>query len=317
VRAPFRFLRSIKLAIGLIAYLSLACVLASLLPQAREDSFYYAALPGALAALVVKTGFSNYFRSLLFLIPAFLLFANLSACSAGRLAAQLKKGRRERRHGPDILHLGLVLLFLGAVLGQAAKAGRPDWDGFVRLGVGESVQLPGDRLLTLSGLEAQRYDDGRPRDWISTVSLSKDGKGLGPERAIRVNHPLRLGALSIYQASYGVDRVLELAAPSGETRSLATGESLATDSGRILLMSVDLDTDSALASEEGPGGTRTLRLEKGEKAGAFTVIGAKEIGLSGLRASYDPAFPAILAALAISALGIFITFARKIGDMRP
>jgi len=315
VRQFFKALRSIKLAIALLAYLAVTCALATLLPQGREASYYRDTLSPALAALVVSTGFINYFRSLPFLAPAFLFFANLSACSAGRLAAELNKDRKRRRHGPDILHLGLILLFLCAVLGQAAKAAHPDWDGFVRLGVGESAQLPGQRLLRLDGVEAQRYGDGRPKDWVSSVVVTKEGPQASLAFRIRVNHPLRLGALSIYQASYGRERVLELASPSGEARSLAAGESLGESPAKLILMSVDLDTQSGLASEDYAGGTRTIRLTKGSPIGGFTVTGAREIELSGLRAVYDPAYPAMLVALAIAAIGLCVTFARKIREL--
>jgi cytochrome c biogenesis protein ResB len=320
VRSLFKALRSMGLAVGLIAYLALTGILSSLVPQGREAAYYYSTLPSLAADLVVKTGFRDFYGSPLFLVPAFVFFANLSACAASRLAREWKKPRKERRHGPDILHLGLVLLLLGAVLGQAAKMAHPDWQGFVRLGEGEAVELPGGRLLRVKALSADRYADGRPRDWSSTVEVSAGGALLVPSYEIRVNHPLRLGALAIYQASYGAERALVLGGPSGETRSLAAGESIETGSGRIALMSVDLDSELGLAREEpSQGGSaaadgKMVTLAIGSRLGAFTVVGAKELPLSGLMASYDPAFPAILAALLVVALGACVTFARKLGE---
>jgi hypothetical protein len=57
-------------------------------------------------------------------------------------------------------------------------------------------------------------------------------------------------------------------------------------------------------------------LVKGSKIGIFSVEGTEELALSGLMASYDPAFPAILASLLVTALGICITFARKLGEIK-
>jgi cytochrome c biogenesis protein ResB len=319
VRSPFKALRSLKLAIVLIAYLATTGILASLLPQGRDAAYYRSTLPPFAAEIVVRTGFSNFFGSLLFLIPALLFFANLSACASDRLVRELKKDREKRRHGPDILHLGLILLVLSAVFGQVAKQGHPDWQGFVRLGKGEAVELPGGRLLLLKALRAERYADGRPKDWISSVELRKGGELLLPSYEIRVNHPLRLGSLSIYQSSYGTERALDLRGPSGERRSLAAGESIDMDSGKLMLMSVDVDAGVAIAREESlpgsPGASeaRTIALKKGSKIGIFSVEGTEELELSGLMASYDPAFPAILASLLVAALGICITFARKLG----
>src|SRR5208337_3560392 len=106
-------LKSVRLALALITYFVMTGILASLVPQGRDVSFYYSSLPVPLAALIVETGFRDFYGSVLFLVPAFLFFANLSVCSAYRFARELKKGRAGR-HGPDILHLGLVLLLLGA-----------------------------------------------------------------------------------------------------------------------------------------------------------------------------------------------------------
>jgi cytochrome c biogenesis protein ResB len=291
LRKLFKALRSVKLAIVLIAYLAVTGILASLAPQ----------------------GFANFYGSALFLAPAFLFFANLAACSAERFVRERKKGKG-RRHGPDILHLGLILLILGAVFGQVAKQGRPSWQGFARLAVGEAVALPNGKLLSVKALENRRYADGRPMDWISRVELSQDGRILIPSYEIRVNHPLRMGALSIYQVSYGSERVLELLSPSGARRSLAAGESIEGGQGRLMLMSVDLESGVAVAREESEQGSRTISLKAGSELGGFTVEGAREVELSGLQAAYDPSYPVIIAAFALISLGAIITFARKIGD---
>jgi hypothetical protein len=315
-RRLLRALASVKLALVLLAYLAATGILASLIPQGREAAAYAASYPPLLALLIIKTGFWDFYSSALFFIPAFAFFANLCACSARRFLREIRK-EGPRRHGPDILHLGLILLVLGAVLGQAAKASHPDWQGFARLSKGEAVQLPDGKLLTLMSLASQRYPDGRPKDWISSVRVSKGGTLVVPSYDIRVNHPLRLGPLSIFQVSFGSERVLELVGPSGETRSLAAGESIETKDGRLMLMAVDLDSGVATASQDGPSGSKTISLKTGSKAGAFVVAGAKELALSGLQAAYDPAYPIILAAFAIIAIGAFLTFAKRIGELKP
>jgi cytochrome c biogenesis protein ResB len=315
VRKLLEALKSVKLALALIAYLILTGILASLVPQGREASFYYSTLPAFAAGLVLGSGFSRFYGSVLFLLPALIFFANLSACSADRFVRERGKSIDRRRHGPDILHLGLILLLVGAVLGQVAKQSRPSWEGFARLAAGEAVELPNGRLLTLLRLSSERYPDGRPKDWISEVEISQAGKVLIAEYKIRVNHPLRMGALSIYQASFGSERVLELMDPSGARRSLAAGEYVEDGEGSIMLMSVDLDSGTAIVREESAEGSRTISIRKGSRVGAFVVEGAGEAQLSGLQAFYDPAYPLVILAFAVIALGAFITFARRIGEL--
>ncbi len=315
MRKLFEALKSVRLALVLISYIAATGVLASLVPQGRDSSYYRSSLPEPLASVVVKTGFSDFYGSPLFLVPAFLFFANLSACSADRLARELRKGRAGR-HGPDILHLGLIVLLIGAVLGQAAKQSHPTWQGFARLGKGEAVELPDGRLLVLRSLRSEKYPDGRAKDWISTVEVSEAGKTVLPSYDIRVNHPLRLGPLSILQVSYGSERVLELEGPSETSRSLAAGEYIDAGDARLTLMSVDPDSGDAIAREEGPGGTKVVSLGKGSKIGAYVVLGAGEAELSGLQAAYDPFYPVVIAAFAVIGLGSIITFAGKLGELR-
>ncbi|MCE1196758.1 hypothetical protein LWX53_09715, partial [bacterium] len=54
--------------------------------------------------------------------------------------------------------------------------------GAVQLSEGEALELPGGEVLRLT---ADRYVDGRPKDWISVVSVEKDGK------------PLNLGGMTL------------------------------------------------------------------------------------------------------------------------
>jgi len=161
-----------RLAIGLIAYLAVACVLATIVPIDR------------------------FFGSAFFILPAFLFFANLSACTVKRLVRELGK-KSGRRHGPDILHVGLMLLALGGVWSFSGHR-----QGAVTLAPCDGVNLPDGSVMILDAFRFERYPDGRPRDWVSVVSITKEGEPVRSGVELRVNDPLRYGGLTYYQASY-------------------------------------------------------------------------------------------------------------------
>jgi len=242
VRKILGFITSTKLAAWLIAVLAAGCALATAVPQGLDEASYVATYGRLVGALVVGTGLADYFVSPLFLAPAFLFFANLSACAAERLVRESRK-KGKRRHGPDILHLGLVLLVLGSILSFSGRQA-----GSATLAAGDSARLPDGRVLRLDRVEYRAYEDGRPRDWISTVSIFRDGKAQVEGYSLRVNHPLRLGKLALYQASY---------------------------------------------SNEGG------------------------VERSGIRAVADPGYALVLAALAVSCAGLFLTLFQKLGDQKP
>lgn len=110
MREFWKLLKSIKLAIVLIVVIGAGSILATLLPQGASSR--------------------AYFGSALFLVPVALFFLNLSACTISRLRRELGKKTR-RRHGPDILHLGLLLLIIGGIITSTARK-----EGLVMLAAG-------------------------------------------------------------------------------------------------------------------------------------------------------------------------------------
>jgi len=188
-----------RLAIVLIAYLAAAGVLATLVPQGMPLEEYRSAYPEFLANLILRTGFDHFFTNRVFFwAPAFLFFANLSACTVDRFLREIKKKKNQRRHGPDILHEGLMLLFIGAVFSFSGHG-----EGSVALAPGGGARLPDGSTLELLDFRFERYPDGRPKEWISVVRLT-DPEGIvrKDKYEIKVNSPLRYKGLSLYQASY-------------------------------------------------------------------------------------------------------------------
>jgi hypothetical protein len=311
VEKIFARIKSMRLAIGLISYFAIACLLATLVPQGLQESVYFEAYPKFLALLIVRSGFSRFFSSFLFIMPSFLFFANLGTCAVARFIRELRKKDR-RRHGPDILHLGLLLLLAGAVLSFSGRR-----SGFVLLGVGDTAGLPDGRALKLTAFDSTRYEDGRPKDWVSTVTLLAGDDAAIESFPIRVNHPLKLGGLSIYQSSHSTVSVLELRDPAGDLVSVAQGDEAEAAGARISFMAAD-DGEGRLVLRVADGeGSRILRARLGESAGPFALVAMRDRELTGLEAVSDPGYGLVLAALALSAIGVAMTFIQKLGDMKP
>lgn len=326
LRKILAFMSSMRLAVFLIAYLAGMGVLATLVPQGREPEFYAGAYPKLVAGLILGSGFSSFFRSWLFILPAFLFFANLSACTMSRLLREVRKAG-PRRHGPDILHLGLMLLIVGAVLSFAGRK-----EGFVRLAVGDAVALPDGRLLRLDRFEHLRYGDGRPKEWTSEVSVLKAGEAEIEAFPIRVNNPLKLGRLSVYQVSHDVERALGVslaeaasgraagaaaAPPAGDAieRSLAQGEEFEAGGATLFFMAPDDGSGKAVVRlKDAKGGSTVLKLGPGDEAGPFLVSSFGDRDLSGLEAVVDPGYPLVLAALILVGAGTFLAFIQKLKD---
>lgn len=300
-----------KLAVFLIAWLALTGILATLIPQGQDAGAYTAKYGRLLGELIVQTGFSRFFTSILFLIPALAFFVNLSVCTIDRLLRELrKKGRR--RHGPDILHLGLMILVIGSVVSFSGKQ-----EGSVSLSVGDKVEMPESRVLELTDFSYETYDDGRPKDWTSTVSVMKDGKIEKEGYAIRVNHPLKLGTMSLYQFSHSAKRALSVADSAGKEHLLDQGGEFSDGGSSLYFMAADDGKGKAVVRLKSGEKTDVLRVAAGDRAGPFLISGMKDSDITGLHAVVDPGYPVILAALIFVVVGLFLTFIQKLGDMKP
>lgn len=308
----FKALRSVKLALALLALIAAGSAVASLVPQGLEAEAYRKAYPlfaGGLLAL----GLDRYFSSLLFLATVALFIVNLGSCTAHRLLGQLRKKGGARRFGPDILHAGLLVLCLGAAL---SASGRKEFK--LSLSRGDEVALPGGQLLRLQDIELRRYPDGSPASYLSTVEI-REGQKARTGR-IAVNRPLKLGGVSVYQTNYGRAASAILESPSLGVSRLYGGESKGLEGGgKLLFMAMTGSGPSEaglfVLSAEGSQ-DRLLRAGAGGEVAGYRIRAFEEGEVSGLKVASDPGYPLVLGGFALIALGLCLTYIQKIRDMQ-
>lgn len=105
------------------------------------------------------------------------------------------------------VHLGILLMLAGGIAGAVFGV-----KGVVEIAEGESsnhLQLPGgvhqtlDFAVRCDRFTVEYYEGGAPKLFRSDLTFLKDGKVL-KQAALLVNHPVSVGGLRFYQASYGV-----------------------------------------------------------------------------------------------------------------
>lgn len=306
-------LKSVKFGITLIGIVTIGSLLATLVPQGKAPEAYFSIYPKIIAELVVQTGLTRYFSSIVFLLPTLLLFVNLGACTVDRLIRELRKKAR-RRHGPDLLHIGLLVLIIGSLISFSARE-----QGTVRLAPGESVELPGGEILRLLNFTDERYENGRPKEWTSLVTVEKEGKVIKEKESIRVNKPLRIGDITLYQSSYSSSLGVAVISPDGKTTSLSRGQSFEENGIRIFFMTTEMP------AEGGKEPIAVLRILGGGIDGAVRVgaagfpvadhtVSTVQILSTGIQAVRDPGYPFVLAALVLVGLGTALTFFQKLKE---
>ena len=142
---------------------------------------------------------------------------------------------RCRPLGPYVVHLALLIILIGALLGRFFGV-----EGRLTLIEGETAEnftaegkeIPLGFQAHLDRFQVFYYPDGTPREFRSDLTLTKPGGP--PENAVcRVNEPVTFGDFTFYQSSYGTVPRLEIKqgdnsqvieAPVGQTVQIPGGQ---------------------------------------------------------------------------------------------
>ncbi len=120
---------------------------------------------------------------------------------------------RLSRFGTFFTHLGIVLILAGAIVGGVWGFEDPQFnvaEGSTRdLGLGTGISLQLDHF------GADYYQDGRPKDYSSDVTVFDGGKQV-KQGTIRVNSPMRYNGVAFHQSSFGQAAVMRIQDASGK-----------------------------------------------------------------------------------------------------
>lgn len=135
---------------------------------------------------------SGWYKSALYLFPWILFFLNLSGCTLKRL---LSHRRRRIPWGPDMIHLGLIVLLISGFAGSLLPR-----EYYFEVKPGDQFELPDGRAYRIEGLEELLWENGAPRQWQMTL---QDVKETRQEALIlRVNQPLFIEGYRLYLMNY-------------------------------------------------------------------------------------------------------------------
>jgi cytochrome c biogenesis protein len=307
MEALYRFFKSVRLAIVLLLVLTALSILATLVPQGQQPAYYFHNYPPLLARLITGLGYSSFFKSWLFFIPCALFFVNLAVCTVDRLAGRLKRKAR-RRYGPDLVHVGLLVLIVGALFTATGRQ-----EGTFFLGRGDSIDLPMGYSLRLVDYSYHQYEDGRPKDWISTVEARRGESLLEASYPIEVNRPLRLRGMKIYQSSFKREDTALLRDQSGQLEALQSGKHFQWEESILFFSGIDAG-QAVFERWQGRTFAEELRRGASQPIGPYTIVELSSRDLTGLKAVKDPGFAPVLAALALVTAGLALTFIQKRKD---
>ena len=314
MKKVFAFLSSMKLALVLFILIIVLSILATLVPQNRPPEFYGEEFSFRLSGLILGLHFHRFYRSALFLIPSGVFFVNLLTCSVRRIVKRARRGAK-KRYGPDIIHIASLFLIIIGVLSIFVTG-----DAQVTLTRGESFELPNAYTVRVNELHKIEYQDGSPKDWMSVVSVDKNGETHLEEYTIEVNKPLRLGSYKVYQYSFGIDADIVLKDAAGTRGTIKPGEGFSIGGKSVFVDSVVTppgEEPAAVFLVRDAEKTVRFLLEEGENEYGFTVEEIVHYAQTGLLIRYNPLFNVIIVLLLILTAGLGLFFIPKKRDRQP
>ncbi len=313
MKAFYRFFRSVRLAVTLILVLTVLSLLSTFVPQGQPEQYYRARYSPFVSGLITGSGMGRFFSSILFLAPAFLFSVNLSVCAVDRFVKRTRAGAK-RRYGPDCIHVGLLILIAGGIVTSLARQEKLVW-----MAEGQEVALDRSYSVTLLRFEFQKYENGSPKDWISTISVARDGKTEVASFPVEVNRPLRIAGMRIYQSSWTLEGAAHLRDAAGALSVAMTGQGFQDGDSFWYFAEVEqtvegtADRRAVFEEWKGDALASTRTLAAGDAIGPFTVERVSGRLLTGLKAVRDPGFTLVIIALAMVAAGLALTFIQKKG----
>lgn len=248
-----------------------------------------------------------------------------------------EKGRWTRI-GAYIVHVSILLLLIGALIGAlfGFKAGMQIDEGAnsdIAILFGGNKQIKLDFAIQCNEFEVKFYDDGRPEDFRSNLSILEDGKEVFSKN-IRVNHPLQYKGINIFQSSYGTARpekaefeIIRSSDGSSLTQTLKIGQEilLSDDTTKFKLEGFIPHFDfrgnnlgSAFVGLVSEAGKESFRIglplrfptfDKMRKGSfSFVIKNTEQKYYTGLQVTKDPGVWYVYAGFIIMIIGCWITF---------
>ena len=218
------------------------------------------------------------------------------------------------RLGPILIHLGMILLMIGATYGSLNGKTIEKF-----LAPGRSIDLVNNNkesglIIELENFKIERDPQGRAEQYRSIVNI-KEPNGENQSKEISVNYPLRYKGLTLYQADWSIAAITieignspKLQIPVNSITELGDqvwGTVIPTtkDGKEPILLTVNSETGPVKIYDEDGIFITNLNINNKAKVKNNFIKIVNIIPSSGLLLKYDPGVPLVYTSFAIIIIG--------------
>ena len=222
---------------------------------------------------------------------------------------------------PHILHVGLLIIIVGAFLASFAVTGQ------LILSPGEEQPFPtkitekaGEGMIKVENFETTYDKKGAIDNWVTTFDLTRDGKQVADDATTSVNHPYKKNGLSIYQMAYKNMYVVHIEGAEKETGDYAVPESQRFPVGKYTVDIEPMTDEAALMYifDENNEEMESCALKLGEKVKVddeTTIEYIQPLNSTVLEFKYSHAVPVLFVGFIFAALGSVMALLGRYGEI--
>lgn len=220
-----------------------------------------------------------------------------------------------------ILHIGLLIIIVGAFLSSFAVTGQ------LMLTSGESQPLPsaieervGEGVISVTDFKTDYDDSGAVENWITTFDLSLGDEKIAENVTTSVNHPYKEHGLSIYQMAYRNMYVVHIEGDESVTGDYAIPESQRFMLGEntvdiepmtddVALLYIFDENNNQIGSHAFSIGT-TINIDDNT-----TIEYIQPLSATVLEIKYSRAIPVIFAGFIVASIGSLLTLLGRYSEV--
>ncbi|OJF76755.1 MAG: hypothetical protein BKP49_05375 [Treponema sp. CETP13] len=316
INTIFNFFRSVKLAIALILIIACVCIIGGIIPQNGVYIDYFDKYGKSGAEFITRHSLDHIFTSKWLVLPGVLFLFNLLLCTITRFTTQLKK-TSHRRFGVDIMHTGLLILGIGAIVSMTTKTTE-----LIQLEEGKSTQLANGLILQVHEATQELYSDNRPSFWSATFSLlqknleSNSNEILADHVTTMVNHPYTKNGSKYYLQGYSEtpQMVLQNISSSDTIWDLYQGDQINNQDTSIVFMLYNKENQTAHVLVKNNQTKNVLQVKAGDEISGYRIKEFKTVHSSVINIVKDRGFILVLLGAIFAGIGVLITYFQKFTD---
>ena len=318
------FLASLRLFVLLAVVVCVLSLVATAIPQGEPREFYDSRFPAPVALAIHALGLSEFFTSPLLLVLALLLLINLVACTLPRFYRTirgLRKGQASYkrsghtvvhrrislvllRAGADVLHLGLAVLIVTAIVSIATRD-----DRLFTVTEGGEVEHRGDLFRVVGSQEiigSSGEFENTVLDWRASLEMTGEGSTDPVPFDIGLNDPWGRGSLRVSFVDWSQEVFVTVEDLFSEGASLRPGEAMLLSDGTLMVFYGPHTANAGIFLFVPASGdvVEELILESGAIFGQYRVGGLRSVVTVSFLVSHNPSRRLGIAGIVIVLMGM-------------